>query len=774
VISLLVLLILDTGRRRARLVQYAGFGLAALASFAPLGLYFARHPDAFTNRVSQVGPGGNWDTVRAGLIAAFEMLFLRGDPYIRFNLPLRPLFGPITALLLVVGIVVTLWRLFRPREAAESPALERARETLLLTWLPVMLLPTALAVNEITPSNLRAVGLIPLVFIFPARGLWALLTITFHVSRKFNPVSGAQLDTHHVSRFTFHVSRFTHHLPLLTTSLLLIASFFITARAYFHEYQPRSDLYEASDGDLADIAAYLNQTDLTGTSVYVGSIHYRHPTLAFLADSFSQIKWLVGASTAVYPAGDGALYLFPRSAPPDGEWFARHLPEAVPVAAPTATDDAPAFSGYHLAARPALSGEALANFSGVVRLLDYRVERAVSGDEADVTIVWQIQAPSPYRGLTPFYHLVDRWGQRWGQAEPFQYAAEDWTPGEIVVDRVRVPIAPGAPPGDYVLEAGLYSQSDAVRLAVTDSDGNFSGTTVPLPLTIARAEEPPDPDELGIRQRLDLDVNDDLTLLGVNLDTAQVRPGERVHLTLFWQTNRDPGASPAGQRATYAVHLFLQDVEGDDLSLYRGEPVHGTYPTSHWTEGEIVVDHLNPRLPLDSADAPPGDYALALEITAPSGETLLGPTVLGTIGLTATDRTFDVPAMGHTQVVTFADQIQILGYDVDLGNARPGGNVDLTLYWRALAEMDSSYTVFTHLLDSDGQKVAQQDNPPVNGTYPTTLWLPGEIIADPFSISIPADVGPGDYTINVGFYIAENGLRLADPVVLDTVVTIRP
>jgi hypothetical protein len=295
-----------------------------------------------------------------------------------------------------------------------------------------------------------------------------------------------------------------------------------------------------------------------------------------------------------------------------------------------------------------------------------------------------------------------------------------------------------------------------------------------LPLTIARAEEPPDPDELGIRQRLDLDVNDDLTLLGVNLDTAQVRPGERVHLTLFWQTTRDPGASPAGQRAAYAVHLFLQDVEGDDVSLYRGEPVHGTYPTSHWTEGEIVVDRLNPRLPLDSADAPPGDYALALEITAPSGETLLGPTVLGTIDLTATDRTFDVPAMGHTQVVTFADQIQILGYDVDLGNARPGGNVDLTLYWRALAEMDSSYTVFTHLLDSDGQKVAQQDNPPVNGTYPTTLWLPGEIIADPFSISIQADVGPGDYTINVGFYIAENGLRLADPVVLDTVVTIRP
>jgi hypothetical protein len=54
------------------------------------------------------------------------------------------------------------------------------------------------------------------------------------------------------------------------------------------------------------------------------------------------------------------------------------------------------------------------------------------------------------------------------------------------------------------------------------------------------------------------------------------------------------------------------------------------------------------------------------------------------------------------------------------------------------------------------------------------LWLTGEIIADPFSISLPTDLGPGDYPVSVGFYIAENGLRLADPVVLDTVVAIAP
>ncbi len=748
--SLIALLALDAGHRRPRLIQYVWFGLAALVSFVPLGLYYARTPDAFTTRMSQVGPDGDWNAALRGVVAAFKMLFLRGDPYIRFNLPFRPLFGLVVAFLLVVGVILTIWRLFRPRESAESPALERARETLLLTWIPVMLLPTALAVKEITPSNLRAVGLIPLVFVFPARGLWTLLSATQHATR------------------------ITHHAALIAMCLLLLATSFVTARAYFDEYAPRTDLYEASDGDLADIAAFLNQTDLTDTSVYVGSIHYRHPTLAFLAKAYPQIKWLVSASTAVYPASSKALYLFPRSAPPDVEWFAQHLPDAVPIAPPTATDGAPAFNGYYLASLPHLFDAALADFAGIVRLLDYRVERAASGAEADVTVVWQILAPPPDPRLTPFYHLVDRWGNRWGQAEPFKYAAEDWTPGEIVMDRVRVPIAPGAPPGEYSLETGLYSQYTDTRLAVIDTNGSFAGTTVPLTLTVGRAETPPDPETLGIRQRLSLDTDAGLALLGANLDTMRARPGERVHLTLFWQANRNFGESPLDQRADYAVHLFMQDVGGDDVAIYEGGPVHGTYPTSRWTDGEIIVDRYNQRLPLAAADAPPGDYPLVLVMTAQDGETLVGPIVLGALKLAATDRTFDVPPVVHAERAAFADQIELLGYDIDLANARPGGSIALTLYWRALVEMDTSYTVFTHLLGPDGQIVAQQDNIPINGTYRTTLWLPGEIVTDPYNISLPPDLSPGEYPIEIGFYIAESGLRLGKPIVLDTPVTIQP
>jgi hypothetical protein len=260
-------------------------------------------------------------------------------------------------------------------------------------------------------------------------------------------------------------------------------------------------------------------------------------------------------------------------------------------------------------------------------------------------------------------------------------------------------------------------------------------------------------------------------LLGVNLDTTEARPGEQVRVTLFWQADLAPMAN---QTADYAVNLILQNVAGNDVLLYSGAPVHGTYPTSHWTKGEIVVDRYNPRLPLDTADAPPGDYPLVLTLSAADGERLFAPIVLGTLTLLATDRSFDVPAMGHAQQVTLANQIELLGYDIDLDDARPGGIIPLALYWRALKEMDEGYTVFTHLLGPDGQILAQQDNPPVNGTYPTTLWLPSEVIADPYNIPLPTDLPPGDYPIQVGFYIAETGLRLADPVLLDTIVSIQP
>jgi hypothetical protein len=103
----------------------------------------------------------------------------------------------------------------------------------------------------------------------------------------------------------------------------------------------------------------------------------------------------------------------------------------------------------------------------------------------------------------------------------------------------------------------------------------------------------------------------------------------------------------------------------------------------------------------------------------------------------------------------FADQIALRGYDV----TRSANTLDLTLHWQALAQPPHAYTVFAHVVDANGQKVGQQDNMPLHDQLPTSCWLPGEYITDPYSISItPGASGP--FAIEVGLYRADTGMRL--------------
>ena len=61
--------------------------------------------------------------------------------------------------------------------------------------------------------------------------------------------------------------------------------------------------------------------------------------------------------------------------------------------------------------------------------------------------------------------------------------------------------------------------------------------------------------------------------------------------------------------------------------------------------------------------------------------------------------------------------------------------------------MNENYTVFVHLVDSDGIVRGQKDNAPVNDTYPTSLWQPGEFVTDAYTLPLPPDLPPGDYAV---------------------------
>ena len=741
--ALLTLLAADRNRRRVRLGQLALFVAAAALTLAPLARYWLTHPGSFLNRAQQVA-ASSWAEAWAGIRACLGMFFLRGDPYIRFNLPNRPLFDPITAALFLLGIAVAVWQLVRllrganhpsaPFGSAQGKPLHLASCIFLLTSLPIMLLPSALAVGEVTPSNLRTAGLLPFIYLFPALALSNLKSL---ISRRLSPAIV------HCSLFIF----------LLLT----------TATVYFRDWASSAALYYAADGDLADVAAYLNQTDLTATTPYVASVHYRHPTLAFLTENYDAIHWLTGGRTVVFPAEGDALLIFPRSASEDLAWVESVLPDDALFSTLPGPDGAPAFHVYRVG--PVLSEDEgpasdvtpthtlTADLAHVALLLGYDiVGEPRSGESAKVAVWWRVLSGTNGGNYGPVVRLADPWGFVWGEAYPFHYRSEQWTPGELVVDHLSILVSPGAPPGDYFVRFSLYSTHTDSLLPVLDDADRYAGTYVELPLRLTRAAAPPDPDKLGIRTRLDTPT-DGLTLLGANLNTTSARPGERLYLTLFWQADAVP-------LPDYDVTLSL-----GDTALYTGAPVHGTYPTSGWAAGEIVADRYDPRLPRDT---PPGDYPLRLEASGLSLD-------LGVVTVPATDRVFDVPPISHPLTATLGGQVELLGYDLSAETIARGDTLTLTLYWRALVEMDESYTVFTHLLAPDGSITGQRDNSPVGGTYPTNLWLAGEVITDVYEIPVRADAAPGAHRLEVGMYVAETGARLAigggpdDFIVLQTI-----
>jgi hypothetical protein len=77
--------------------------------------------------------------------------------------------------------------------------------------------------------------------------------------------------------------------------------------------------------------------------------------------------------------------------------------------------------------------------------------------------------------------------------------------------------------------------------------------------------------------------------------------------------------------------------------------------------------------------------------------------------------------------------------------------------------MAEDYTVFIQLLNAQDQIVGQVDAWPLQGTHPTSQWTPGEIVDDPYLVQLDAELPPGQYRLQIGWYLLSTLRRL--PVV---------
>ena len=107
---------------------------------------------------------------------------------------------------------------------------------------------------------------------------------------------------------------------------------------------------------------------------------------------------------------------------------------------------------------------------------------------------------------------------------------------------------------------------------------------------------------------------------------------------------------------------------------------------------------------------------------------------------------------------TLGEVVRLIGYRLDVTDARPGGSIYLVLYWEALQPIDANYQVFNHLYD--GTMWGQQDGTPGCALQPTVFWQPGQIVRDEYTIPIDPSAPAGNIPLLVGMYSLDTGDRL--------------
>ena len=365
---------------------------------------------------------------------------------------------------------------------------------------------------------------------------------------------------------------------------------------------------------------------------------------------------------------------------------------------------------------------------------------------ARVTLYW--------RALTdtrPNYHvrlrLVDDGGRVWWEdigAHPVSgyYPTGAWQKGEVVADYHEVELDATVPPGEYVLQAGLFPPFGDKGLEAGGGDawrtvGHLIAGTARSAPSLGRA----------LRQ-----------VFGGKIAVSGVTPPGIVpkssdgQVRLSWAR-----IGEIGDREIRAS-LALVDAAGDVVWSDMFEPYHGAFPVVEWPSGNLQTA-LGFRAPQQD-----GAYGLRLAFLDETGAPL--PARCGWLAPTANGcliGSVQVEGEAIGGAINFDNQALLTDWSVDRAEMRPGERIEVRLTWRGLKEWEDDYTVTVQLIGPDGRLHGQVDAWPVQGTLPTSAWQAGQTVTDAYLVTLQPDAPGGRYRVEVGWYLLGTLRRL--PVV---------
>ncbi len=539
-------------------------GTVSAVLFAPLGLYFLRHPWLFSGHASDVSlaavaardfDGSLGRALWAQITAVAGMFFVAGDPSTFHGLPGLPVYDPITALWAVIGLAI-LVKTVVPRRADPAkprPWLELSPDAaaLLLLWALVGLLPTLL--SDRPPNFSRAIGALPVLMTLPAIGLCRFAT-------------------------RWGIPVIARRLPEAAMAWAGVWAIYQT----FVVFPALPQLADSYDQDKVEIVAALAALP-TDADRFLAPVWAEQATVDYL---LNYTRPLLGGRDG---SGGEVLDLADSDDWTPEQWQAwadggEDGQSVVGVVVEAGDTDG-------RVGEPALRG------------LDWRRSLVLPGDGRDVLLAWPADEaerddvmPAFDRlvgGLAPWNEIRVSVAQGDSLVLPSddvsRICGDDLQGGELrMVDgeAVRGPIS-GLPGLQRRMGLELACLPDArgrMRLLVLGVSGTMAGDMAPPRDALL---EP----EIFVAARF----GGAIDLVGYTVGDAP-RAGDAVPITLVWRT-----VEPLDRDWTTFVHLVAAD--GTTWGQQDGEPGGGTYPTTRWRTGDIVIDRFTPVVDADASDA---------------------------------------------------------------------------------------------------------------------------------------------------------------------------
>ncbi|MBM4422041.1 MAG: hypothetical protein FJ030_01450 [Chloroflexi bacterium] len=120
-----------------------------------------------------------------------------------------------------------------------------------------------------------------------------------------------------------------------------------------------------------------------------------------------------------------------------------------------------------------------------------------------------------------------------------------------------------------------------------------------------------------------------------------------------------------------------------------------------------------------------------------------------------------LPADATPISANFEGAAEIVGYRLSTRAAHSGDRVDVTVYWRPLAQTATPLQTFVHFVDSQGIIAAQRDTYPGLGSAVTTTWIANQTFADTYRVFIPDTAyAPETLAVRVGLWNASESRPL--------------